>query len=90
MSTGKAGCPNPCDITTLAVLCPTPGKLSRDSKFSGTSELNLFTIIFDSFEILEDFWGAKPHDLIIFSIYEVGIFIILSGVFPSLNNPGVT
>ena len=54
VSTGKAGCPKPCDITTLAVLCPTPGSISNSNKFSGTSSY-FSTRIRDSSEIAADF-----------------------------------
>lgn len=37
--------PNPCAITTEAVLCPTPGRLSKSAKLSGTSPLNFSIII---------------------------------------------
>ena len=51
VSTGKAGCPKPWDITTLAVLCPTPGSISNSNKFSGTSPSYFSTRIRDSSEI---------------------------------------
>jgi hypothetical protein len=31
VSTGNAGTPNACDMTTEAVLCPTPGSSSNNS-----------------------------------------------------------
>lgn len=36
LRTGKAGTPNPCDTTTLAVLWPTPGSASSSSRERGT------------------------------------------------------
>ena len=90
VSTGNAGCPNPCDITTLAVLWPTPGKLSRSLKLSGTFELNLSTIILDRLNIFKDFWGASTQDLIIISIYNEDIFKIFAGVLAFLKSSGVT
>ena len=51
MSTGKAGTPNPCETTTLAVLWPTPGNFSNSFILLGTTPLNLLTRIFDRFEI---------------------------------------
>ena len=63
VSTGNAGIPYHCDITTLAVLCPTPGRASKLSKLDGTFPSCLVIKIFDKLEIAFDFLGASPHGL---------------------------
>ena len=60
VSTGKAGYPNPWDITTLAVLWPTPGSFSNSSNEFGTLPLCLSIIISDNSWIAFDLEGDKP------------------------------
>ena len=49
------------DITTEAVLCPTPGNLSKASMSCGTLPPCSSIKIFDNSEIALDFLGDKPH-----------------------------
>ena len=61
VSTGNAGTPNACAITTLAVLCPTPGNSSNSSNVRGTAPLYFSTKIFDNPAIAFAFCGDNPH-----------------------------
>ena len=75
-------------MTTLAVLCPTPAKLSRKSQ-SGRippEEINCLAIFFKFFA----FVGANPISFIVFLIVSKSSTAISSGTFANLNNLGVT
>ncbi len=65
VSTGKAGWPKLWDMTTDAVLCPTPGNLSSASKDSGTIPLCSLIKIWLSPWMAFDFAGDKPQGLMI-------------------------
>ena len=89
VSTGKDGTPNAWAITTLAVLWPTPGRLSRSSWLSGTWLLYLATKIFERSEMAWDFLGDRPQGLIIFLISSTETHLIFSGVSANSKRAGV-
>ena len=88
VSTGKAGIPYHCDITTLAVLCPTPAKLSRyfQSERTPPPAISCWAIFLRFFALV----GANPIFLIKFLIVSTSGVAINSGVFAFLNKAGVT
>ena len=90
VSTGNAGTPNACAITTDAVLCPTPGNSSSAPKSAGTCPPCFSTSNRDNPAIATDFCGDNPHGLINSRISSTGTAIIASGVAARANNPGVT
>ena len=61
VSTGNAGTPNACAITTLAVLCPTPGSSSNSANVRGTAPPCFSTRMRDSPAIAFAFCGESPH-----------------------------
>ena len=90
VSTGNAGTPKACAITTLAVLCPTPGSASNSANVRGTCPPCCATKIRDSSRIACAFRGASPHGRTIASISATVRRAIAAGLSASLNNAGVT
>ena len=64
VSTAKAGWPKAWFITTLAVLCPTPGSDSRASRSSGTRPPYSAPRRRESSAIARAFEGARPQERI--------------------------
>ena len=89
MSTGKAGTPKACAITTEAVLCPTPGNSSSSSKVRGTTPPCLAMSILPRPTSALDFWGARPSWRISVSTRASVILAILAGVPASAKSAGV-
>ena len=89
VSTGKAGTPKACDITTLAVLCPTPGKASKSSKDSGTWPLCLSRIIWLKSKMALLLNGDNPQGFIISRISSMVNFTISEGLLAFANKEGV-
>jgi hypothetical protein len=90
VSTGKAGRPKAWTITTLADLCPTPGRASNSSKVSGTAPPCLSTRTRDSPAIALDFWGARPQGRMISQISSAPSFVIFSGDLARAKSLGAT
>ena len=78
-----------CDMTTLAVLWPTPGNSSRPSKVSGTSPRCLSTMIRESSEIARAFCGESPQGRMIRWMSATGTRIIAAGVSARAKSAGV-
>src|SRR5690554_199486 len=90
VSTGKAGWPKACDITTEAVLWPTPGSSSKSLKLSGTLPLCFVVNIFDNPLIAFDLLGESPHGRIISLISSTSFSCISQGLSASSKKAGVT
>ncbi len=90
VSTGNAGTPNACAITTLAVLWPTPGNSSSSANVLGTSPPWRSINSRDSSRIACAFLGARPHGRTIASISATVRRAIATGLSASLNSAGVT
>ena len=56
---------NAWETTTEAVLCPTPGNFSKADMSSGTFPSKFLTKIDDNCFMALDFWGPRPHGLMI-------------------------
>ena len=89
VSTGKAGTPKPCDITTLAVLCPTPGSFSRLLKLFGTFPSYFSYSILDNSEIDFDFFGPSPQGFMILYISSTLSLLIENASLPTEKSSGV-
>ena len=89
VSTGNEGTPNAWAITTLAVLCPTPGSFSSASWSLGTWPEWFSTKRRESSEMALDFLGDKPHGRMILRIWSTGTCCIFSGVSAKANKEGV-
>ena len=89
VSTGKAGRPKACAITTLAVLCPTPGSASSASKSAGTRPPCRSIRILDRPAIALAFAGERPQGRITRWISATESFTIASGVAARANRIGV-
>ena len=89
VSTGKAGMPKPCDITTLAVLCPTPGSFSRLLKLFGTFPSYFSFSILDNSEIDFDFFGPSPQGFMILYISSTLSLLIENASLPAEKSSGV-
>ena len=89
VSIGNAGTPYACDITTLAVLCPTPASDSRKSQ-SGTSSPPASMIWLAAVHRLRAFVGARPTSRMCARIRSGPSAAIRSGVSASANSAGVT
>ena len=90
VSTGNAGWPKACAITTLAVLWPTPGKASSASKSPGTTPPWRSTRIRDSSRMFRALAGASPHDLMIAWMSRAASRAMASGVRARAKRRGVT
>ena len=90
VSTGKAATPKACTITTLAVLCPTPGSVSRSAGSAGTRPPCSSSKRFESAARARAFWGASPQLRIRPSIVGAGRRAIASGVAAAAKSAGVT
>ena len=90
VSTGKAGTPNAWDMTTLAVLCPTPGSSSSSAKVFGTDPPCFSTRSFDRPEIAFAFCGESPHGRMMLWMSATGTRAIFAGVSARANSSGVT
>src|SRR6266545_1272194 len=88
VSTGKAGTPKACAMTTLAVLCPTPGRASSSSNVRGTSPPWRSTRISDSRWMFFDLAGASPHGRMIRSMSRGRRLAIAAGVDARANRSG--
>ena len=82
--------PNACAITTLAVLCPTPGNASSSVKLAGTAPPWRSINNRDNSLIACAFRGANPQGRTIASISATVRRAIAAGVSANLNNAGVT
>src|SRR5690349_18519534 len=89
VSTGNAASPNAWDITTLAVLCPTPGRASRSSNVRGTRPPWRSTRSSDSPWSAFDFAGDSPQGLITSRMAGAPSFAISAGVLARANSFGV-
>ncbi len=90
VSTGKAGFSNACDITTEAVLCPTPGSDSNSSKVCGTRLSKRSTRIWDIARMCLDLAGDKPQGFMIARISATDNRAIFWGVSALAKSAGVT
>jgi len=90
VSTGKAGTPKACDITTLAVLCPTPGSASSSSKLLGTRPPCSSTSCCESAWMFFDFAGDSPQGRMMLRISGTRSFAIAAGWSARANSFGVT
>jgi hypothetical protein len=90
VSTGKAGTPNAWDITTLAVLCPTPGRASSSSKLFGTWPPCRSTMSRESAWMFFDFAGESPQGRMMLRICGTVSRVIAAGSPASANSFGVT
>lgn len=90
VSTGKVGTPKACIIITEAVLCPTPGRLSRISISCGTSPEYLSIRILESAIIFFDLLFESPQGRIISRTLSTPKDNIFSGLSASLKSSGVT
>jgi hypothetical protein len=89
VSTGNAGTPNACAMTTLAVLWPTPARPSRKSQSGYTSPPSSM-IWFAAVHRFLAFDGASPISLMICKIASGPRTDIFSGVSATANRAGVT
>ena len=90
VSTGNAGLPKACAITTLAVLCPTPGSASSSSKVAGTRPPWRSTMSCDSARMFLAFVGESPHERTTRSISFTESLAMASGVRARAKSRGVT
>jgi len=90
VSTGKAGSPKACTITTLAVLWPTPGSVSRSARSAGTRPACSSSRRCASAERARAFWGASPQLRIRRWISATGRRASASGVGAAAKSAGVT
>ena len=90
VSTGNAGTPKTCAMTTEAVLCPTPGNASSSSNVRGTWPPWRSTSRRDSSRIAAALRGASPHGRTIASICATGSAAIAAGVAAAAKSAGVT
>ena len=80
VSIGKAGYPNPWEITTPAVLWPTPGSSSSSSNVLGTFPLCFLINCLDKKNMLLALTLKRPILFINFSIFFLPNFIKCSGL----------
>ena len=90
VSTGNAGTPNACAITTLAVLWPTPGRVSRAARSAGTTPPNSVQSRCARLTRALAFCGARPHERMQSCTWATGSAAIAAGVRAKANRPGVT
>jgi hypothetical protein len=90
VSTGNAGIPNACTITTPAVLWPTPGSVSSISRSAGTRPPCSATRRLARAERFLAFCGASPQLRISRSIVATGRRASASGVGARAKSAGVT
>ncbi len=90
VSTGNAGTPNACDITTLAVLCPTPGSSSNSSNVRGTCPPCFSINSRESSWIALAFRGASPQGRTMALISSTVRAAIAAGLSAILKSAGVT
>ena len=90
VSTGNAGAPNACAMTTLAVLWPTPGSASSSTKLAGTRPSCRSISAIDSPEIAFDFAAASPHGRTSSAISGIARRAIAAGVRARANRTGAT
>ena len=83
VSTGKLGTPKDCAMTTLAVLCPTPGSRSSAAKSCGTSPQCSSINISLRRRIAFDFCGERPQGLMISRIVSALWHAISKGLSAS-------
>ena len=90
VSTGNAGSPNACAITTLAVLWPTPGRRSSASMSRGTFPPCSATSVSASFLTFFAFVGASPQARMHARISSTLSLAIRCGVDARSKSAGVT
>ena len=90
VSTGNAGSPKACAMTTLAVLCPTPGNASSSTKERGTSPPWRSISSCESREMAFAFWGDSPQGRMTSWMRATGTFAMACGVSASAQSLGVT
>ena len=89
VSTGNAGTPNACAITTLAVLWPTPASDSRKSQ-SGSTSPPASTIWLAAVHMFFALVGARPTSRITLGIAPGRARHLLRRVGATANSAGVT
>jgi hypothetical protein len=90
VSTGKAGTPKACAISTDAVLWPTPGNASSASKLAGTSPPWRSTSNCAIACRFFAFVGARPISRMYSRITSTGRAAIAAGVGAASKSAGVT
>jgi len=90
VSTGKAGSPKACTLTTLAVLWPTPGSVSSVARSRGTRSPCSSTSARESAAMFLALVGARPQLRIKRWISPGFSFAIAAGVEARAKSAGVT
>ena len=90
VSTGKAGTPKACAITTEAVLWPTPGRASNAPKSAGTTPPCRSSTRRDKLDKARAFCGANPNGRMIPRMTSTGSAASDPGSGASAKRRGVT